>query len=840
MAVFFRRLIAFILSFFTCLSALFGGVSVAPWRNADETETVNDISGDTELADSVLLASALSNGVQCVYADAARTAYRMTNRDMTLTHTLGKRGNGATLTDADGNVYIADSFDAWCKDADGRLRYSSDSREKGRVNTIRLGEYYYDVHVRDYDLKPGAFKVDKEFHVWSDRIYLQYILFADEATTALDSFGVEIRIPEKTVAAVQIKDADDVHDDLNADPGSVEYAAFDIKNVGAVGFILPVSGETKSLEVKKDGGDYVVTLTADYIPGTGINKSDETGGYALNSVPCGCRIYTDGAHTFDGVENAARVERSPLAITADSGAPVAYEALRGCYAVSLPGTSFQYAYDNPDTRFPVTLSIPGADDRDIFIRAATEAGGLEACAVLDGNGVLVPIDVQVSKNFCGDVVEHYYSERDYSYGDAFFPVAVKSGKNLTLTAVHLYQNWGNAPLKQLSSIEFHVSYYHLSTGTTESNCIGPYGIEGKDGFLLPDFRGRSGVMWGGQPQFNACGKPSFLLDRSYLPQTVSEYMGSKINSVGPTHADIEMRFLSGDGSYVYTLRHVEFPQTDENRTYYTVDVEFLKDKAYLNFRGDMDLFFQTGRWLRFRSFGFLDGNNEDQIVPLDYGVTKKYHRLGDENPYYTLLTIDKPEEEILNSTFGANEATIVRGYSVTRGGENEKIPLAVREHAYNDFSDVSLTLDVGAITFMKGDTIHLDLILMPWGTGLETHCENVKKVREDSAVNRLSVEAQIGEAAADGIIPTVKSENNTAEFTVRGGGNNSVVKLDGFTRFGKLKIEEKTGDTWTPVGLASVWGYDGYGVHYNPDGTYCYSFVYASDGSARTFRATVE
>lgn len=346
-------------------------------------------------------------------------------------------------------------------------------------------------------------------------------------------------------------------------------------------------------------------------------------------------------------------------------------------------------------------------------------------------------------------------------------------------------------------------------------------------------------MWGGQPQFNACGKPSFLLDRSYPKQTVAEYMGSKIDSVGPTHADIKMRFLSGDGSYVYTLRHVEFPQTDENRTYYTVDVEFLKDKAYLNFRGDMDLFFQSGRWLRFKSFGYLDKNNEDRIVPLDYGETQKYHRLGDDAPYYTLLTIDKPEEEILSSTFGANEAVVVRGHSVTRGGEQEDIPLTVREHAYNDFSEVSLTLDVGAIAFLKGDKIHLDMILLPWGTGLETHCENVKKVRQDSAVDRLTVEPLTGEAVADEIVPTVRCAENTAEFTVRGGGNNSVVKIEGFTEFGKLKVEEKTDGVWTPFELASVWGYDGYGVRYDPDGTYSYSFVYPSDGSPRTFRATV-
>ena len=840
MSAFFRKLIAFILSFFTFFSSLFGGTNVNVWRTEEEKTPMNDISGDSSLSDSILLASMLSNGVQCVYADANRTAYRMTNRSMTLTHTLGRYGNGATLTNAAGNVYIGDSFDAWCKDPDGNIWYASDSGEAGRVNTIRLGKYYYDVHVRDYDLKPKTFKADKEFHVWSDRLYLQYTLFADEATTALDSFGAEIRIPARNVASFIIKDASGFHDDLGADPESTVYAAFNIKNAGAVGFILPVTGETRALSVTKERGDYVVTLTADYTPGTGVNKSDETGGYTLNSVTCGCRIYTDDTHGFAGVERAAYEETHPLELTAEDGRPVTYEALRGCYTVNLPGTWFQYAYDNPETRFPVTLTAPGTDDRDIYIRATTEAGGLEACAVLDDTGLLVPIDVQVSKNFCGDIVEHYYSERDYAYGDAYFPIAVKAGGDLTFTAVHLYQNWGAVPLKQLSSIEFHVSYYHLSTGTTESNCIGPYGIDGKDGFLLPDFRGRSGIMWGGQPQFNACGKPSFLLDRSYPAQTAAEFAGNRINSVGPTYADIEMQFLSGDGSYRYTLRHVEFPQTDENRTYYTVEIEFLKDKTYLNFRGDVDLFFQSGRWLHFKSFGYLDENNTDRIVPLDYGVTKKYHRLGSDNPYYTLLTIDKPAEEILSDTFGANEATLIRGYSVTRGGKSADIPLTVREHAYNDFSDVSLTLDVGTVSFNKGDTIFLDLVLLPWGTGLETAVDNVLKVREDSCVDRLRVTKADGGIADDKIIPTVQCTDNTAQFTVAGGGNNSVVKISGFTRLGRLHVEELKDGAWTKVTLCGVNGYDGYGVQYAPDGTYCYSFVYPADGTEKTFRVTVD
>ena len=839
MTLFLRRILALFLSILTYLSPAFGGTPVSPWTQNAETAVVNDISGDSNLSDSVVLASKLGDGVQCVYANAGRTKYQMTNLNAVLTHTLDKYKNGAALANTGGKAYVKDSFDSWCKDSKGDVWHSSDSPEKGRVNTIRLGKYYYDVHVRDFDLKPETFKVDKEFHVWSDRLYLQYTLFADEATTDLDSFGAEIRIPVKSVASLVIKDASGEHGDLSFDAESVEYAAFDIKNVGVVGFILPVTGETKSLSVKKDKKEYVITLTADYIPGTGINKSDETGGMELNSVTCGCRVYTDETHGFDGVSAAAAIERDPLSITTASGADAVYEALHGCYSVRLSGTSFQYAYDNPYTRFPVTLNIPGTDDRDIYIRAATGAGSLEACVVLDENETLVPIDVQVSKNFGGDIAEYYYSIKDYSYGDAFFPVAVRGGKDTTLTAVHLYQNWGNVPLKQLSSIEFHTSYYHLSTGTTESNCISPYYAEDKEGLLLPDFRGRSGIMWGGQPQFNATGKPCFMIDRSYPAEKCAEYMGSKINSVGPTYSDIEMRFLSGDGSYMYTLRHVEFPQTDENRVYYTVDVDFLKTKSFANFRGDVDVFFQTGRFVEFKTLAYTDRNDEEKTFTFKKSLVKKYHKLGGDIPYYSLLTINKSEEEIRNSTFGANEATIIRGSSIIRNGKKTDIPFTVRSFAFNDFTDTALTLDVGPVTFKKGDSIHLDLILLPWGSGLETDCENVRKVKEDSAVNRLRAETETGSVVNDIIIPTVKCENNEAVFTVTGGGNNSVVKIDGFTQFGRLKVEEKIDGQWTPVPLASDCGYDGYDVQYNPDGTYCYSFVYSSDGSPRTFRATV-
>ena len=837
-----RKFIAFFMALITALFALRAGGSVTVPEypvSGEAAELINDISGDSPLSESVKLAKRLANGVQAAYTDPDRSAYRMANQKMTLTHTLGKYKNGATLTDAEGNVYIAGSFDAWCKDRSGGVYYSSDSAVQGRVNTIRLGEYYYETHVRDFDLKFSTFKVDKGYHIWADKLYLQYTLFAHKPTTALDSFGAEIRIPADSVAAVEIKDAHGYHNYAAKNTENIEYAAFDIKDVGVVGFIVPSDGSVKSLTVDLSKKTYTVTLTADYESGTGINQYDETGGCDLNSVTTGCRVYTDKTHGFDGVRAAAAVERSPLTVVADDGSAVTYEALRGCYAVLLPGTDFQTAYDSPDLRFTAGLTVESPDDREIYVRATTGSGCLEAGAVLDENQLLAPIDVQVCKNFQGDGGEGYYSVKDRSYGDAFFPLSVKAGEPLKVGAVHLYQNWGKYPLKQLSSIEFHVSYYHLSTGTTESNCIAPYFVYGKDGWTLPDFRGRSGVMWSGQPQFNSVGTLRFAVDRDGTKQPYGEFIGNTIRSVGPTYEDIEMSYLSADGTYRYTLRHAEFPSTDENRTFYTLRIEFLGDKTFSDFRENVDLFGLDGRFVKFDYLGYLGADNADRVAVIDTTEKTRYYALGDDDPYYTLMHITGDTQSWLSKNFGANAAVFLRGSEIVMNGEPVGIPFAVRDGSDTETTEASLTLDAKELTFKKGDTISLDLILMPWGTGLETRCDNVKNVRADSCVNRLSVAARVGEAVDDLILPTVKCNNNTAEFTVTGGMNNTPVRVDGFTEFGRLCVEEYADGAWSPVGLASAHGYDGYGIQYNADGTYGYSFVYASDGSARTFRVSV-
>ena len=813
------------------------------------------------MSQTVLYAASAKNTVQGVFTTPQRTAYAMSNRQTVLTHKLSALCNKtATLKTKGGKTYIADTLDTFYTLKNGTTYYSSKSPANGRVNTIRLGEYYYECHVRDLEfaalLDPifkvePLFKVDKTYHVYADRIYTELKLLATEATGNLSAFGSIVKIPACTVSALQIRDENGTYGGLKGfDASEVCYAAFDIKGAGVVGFIVPSDNSTKSLNVALENGFYVIRQTANYTPGTGINKYDETGGYALNSVSFGFRIYTDETHAFSGIQEAASLERNPLTgITVQSGnanaAYIGYEALRGSYKLIMDGVYFQPAYDHPDDRFSVPVSVTCDNiDRDIYIRSNGKNGCLEAAALLDDTGTLAAMDVEVCKNFPGDGGEDFYSIKDYQYGDSIFPLSLKAGEKLNFTLLNIYQNWGRYPIKQLSSIEFFISYYHLSTGTTESNCIAPYFVYNKDGWTLPDHRGRSGTMWSGQPQFNSIGRLHFMKYRSdvFGNETLSEYTGSNIKSTGLAYADIEYSYVSDCGSYRYTLRHTEFPQTDENRTYYTVDITFNRCITFHNFKRDFDLFAFDGRSVAFDKTDWLDENNTPATADTDLAQKEaNYYTLGSDCPYFGYFDIRDEDRDQIDKAFGSNFALFVRNSRIIKNGREYRTNFVFRDSAKDNLNYGALTLNEKNITFKAGDTITLDLVLLPWGTGREETDTNVQTVREDSALKPLTVTAQTGTVEDDRTVPTVTADNNTAVFTLTGGRNNNAVRVNGFTGLACPTVELYKDGAWEKVNLASACGYDGYTVFYDKmTGCYDFSFVFTAEnpGASSVYRVS--
>jgi hypothetical protein len=480
-----------------------------------------------------------------------------------------------------------------------------------------------------------------------------------------------------------------------------------------------------------------------------------------------------------------------------------------------------------------------SSDRKIYMCFQGSDGSLECAALLDENKVLVPVPMEVCKNFHGENEEPFYEPDDPMYGDSIFPLVVKSGKSVKFTELHLYQNWGVFPLKQISSIQFFIGYYHLSTGVTESNCIAPYYVYGKDGWTLPDFRGCSGVMWTSQPQFTSVGIHKWL---SYTDENgkkqQSEYTGTDIHSSGQTYADIDYSYVSDCGSYKYTLRHVEFPQNDENRTYYTISVEFLKDLTIDDARDKFTLLHFNSRDNNFSEFLYLgaDGNPVTESLPLTEKTSKTF-KLNKNSFYYAIYGAKYSNLKDKKGTDVMNYALIMRDSDVTVGGKKWDGSYCVRYYFDGGLDNLYLTFDEGKMEFKKGDKMVLNVILLPYGGDAKDAMKHAPVVYEDSVLHPVKITASKGTVIEDTYVPKVLADGNSAEFTVTGSRNRNTVVVYGFDVLAKPKIEVNENGEWKEY-VTSVADYDGYSVAMSPDGTYAYSFVYeiGSPSDERTFK----
>ena len=666
-----------------------------------------------------------------------------------------------------------------------------------------------------------GYKLDKTFHVYPDKLHQEYRLVpisgADASQLEYEEFGVELKIPKETIQQYKIG--------YDADGVTPAYAAADVKDVGIIGLILPAGETQHALNITEEEG-FVV-----------IRQSVSAG------TVFGSRIYNDETHDFAGIEKAAYEERNPLTNVSVSGNRrsgdryLEYDALRGAYRFTMNGTDFNTAYyRDPNGYYTSEISVEndGAEERKIYMWMNGTSGCLECAAVADAEGRIVPIPTQVCKNFQGEIEEPFYDPEDTAYGDSFIPLSVGAGQKLEYTLYHLYQNWGAFPLKQISSIQFHISYYHLSTGVTESNCIAPYFVYGKDLWTLPDFRGCSGDIWSGQPQYNAVGRLRFVSYEKDGETYASEYTGTKIRSAGPGYADLDYNYISDCGSYRYTLRHVEFPQNDENRTYYSLRLDFLEDLTIEDVKNNLTLFSFDGRAEAFSLLSHTDasGNRVEKQVDQTLG-SEELLELGGDTPYFSYYGLNNPQSTIMNFAY------IMKQYDIVIGGEAWDGSFVLRNSFTGGLNLGELSLLEEDITFKKGDHIYIDFILLPWGNGTSQTDENVQYVIEDSVLRPLTVTAAKGTVVEDVYLPQLRAEDGTAEFTLSGGRNRFSIRIDGMSSMGGITVQEQLDGVWEDYVFQHD-DFDGYQILYNEDGTYSYVFVVEMDdmGTPRTFRVT--
>ena len=479
-----------------------------------------DLSEATDMADTLVYAKSLENGVNGTFDNAAKEHYTITNQNVSLTHavnvpaseTAGQR-QVTSLKNLKGGTYVSNTMDVFVLTTSNTEKYAKNSTdiisttwpngynktEKAcapYVNTTRLGYYYYEVNVRNLNFGDDLY-LDKTYHVYSDRMYQVYRLINSNssAVSTIKQVTFQTMIPKSSVTKFEIRNGDTITTSYSSNAlGSTEfrYAAFDIEGVGVLAFIN--TSTDCSFWLMQDNNNY-------YFRQVKKVGTLEAGG----EVSFGTRVYTDTTHDFSGMRAADEIEHNPLtadditvtghSTSLDGTGFVGYDKLKGHYVMNIAGSGFADAYGEPDKKYIDNIKVVAKDDRDVFFMVHSTCP-LEGAALTDKNDLLIPMGLEVMKNFDHEVEEPIYDPADKMYGDTLFPVKLAKGKTLEFSLVNVYQNWGKYPLKQISSISYYVSYYHMSTGVTETNCLAPYystylNKDDVGSWILPDFRGMS-------------------------------------------------------------------------------------------------------------------------------------------------------------------------------------------------------------------------------------------------------------------------------------------------------------------------------------------------------------
>ena len=712
--------------------------------------------------------------------------------------------------------------------------------------------------------------LNRIFNTFSDKLIQTIQITAKKDTSDIEEIGMITKIDADTVAKLIVKDANGHHDTLDGvDWNTAEYVGFDVKNVGIFGYILVADETSGKLAVTLEDGSYIITQSRAPKGNTLLKPTDET----LNTGDfyMGQRIYTDATHDFDAFLKEAHIERNPLPAesfiidyeNSTKGAYVGYNALRGTYEFTLLSGGFGSSYyEKQNMHYGVRFTVKGDEyDRNIYMQSTLEDGQLECAAVLDKDNDLLPVPVEVCKNFAdGDHTIHWHIDNTYS--ETYMPIPVSANSERTLNFLHLYQNWGRFPLKQISSIQFHCPYYHLSTGVTETNCIvNWYTTKSARSIysVLPDHRAMSAPLWSREPQHTSGGSHGFLeytdAEGNYV---ATENTSQTITSYGPTYAEIVFDYISDDGKIKATYTHMEMPQTDENRTYYTMTYEVLEDVSFNNFAEDFTFYSMRSNSAstKYQRIGYLTEANKPAERPVNTRDEARKYILGDECPYFTLFR-DDDNNDYVNISF------LVYNSEFVIGGEKLDPAFVI----FDQNGAVRLSLDLKSVTLKKGDKFSINAIIMPWGSQETKYIaddefeaedfhpdQNVIDVRDNSLLNPLRATADNDCTVVESVfLPTVRSANGrSAEFTIAGGANNCTVKIEGFTSLTTPVVYEKNDDgEWVRYNLSSSYypdssdmthDYDGYMVHYEKDGFLSYSFVVKMNklGQPRSFKIVVD
>ncbi len=716
-------------------------------------------------------------------------------------------------------------------------------------------------NIRDMKFNSNLY-LEKTYHTFSDKMHQAYRVIADGASVNVTTFGLETQITSYT--AVEIYDGTNTYTSVSSVPSGadIQYVAAKT-SAGVVGLIF--AGEDTNVTVTTSGSTLVIKQSI--APGTLADGSE---------AAFGNRLYTDATQDFAGIQAANNEEQNPLTAenitvneNVDGSKFLGYNHLTGAYDFQVNGSGlWAYAEEaQKQKKFASHITVDGAtDDRRIYLCVNMDQI-MEGATLVDATNKLVPIPLQGTKNMSDVTEEPIYNATDARHGATYMPLSVKADNKYQFTILNVYETWGNFRMKQLSSVDYYTSYYHISTGVTETTCIAPYSSayrkSGGTGahtyftipWFLPDFRGMSSESQyvdssSTDPvQKNSAGTV-FMPTNNTSHTMDSKYQWSDIQSSGLTYVDLDHSYISNDGNYKYTMRHVEMPQNDETRTYYTIDIEILKNctlnKNTFNIVGvgsrgkTSDFGILGSNSVLYSKASYLNTSGSATEVSTTSSTSSSNYALNSGSSYFALYDLNVSGAE------NANVGVIVKSCQrVGTNGATSDLALSFQNSklsvdswgGYITYGGLTLANNT---TFSAGEHIVANVILLPYGALNQTNADNVKKVYEDSVTNALQVSVVngVGTVVEDTFIPTVKGNGSKAQFTVSGGtsvnydttnaGVNYTMKVTGFTKLTKPVVQEYVNGSWVRYDLSTdtALGCDGYAVERAADGTYTYSFVF--------------
>jgi hypothetical protein len=676
----------------------------------------------------------------------------------------------------------------------------------GRINIDRFGPLMYDIHLRDLRFRPfpptpADQDSNDQLEVWPDlairafpdRIHLHFTATATaEAGTLVPAFAFGLL--EGTAPA-------GAH-------GGDGFFAFDTARAhseGAGVVVVPLGPDAASRKLSRD--DALSWRRIQNSAGSELRNRGDRLSLSAMLVPAPTRRQAQAI--ADQVRNPLPAEAFALEGAAWEGADPAW----GVYQVRTDNHGprhFEVAHVNPNSHVRTDLRIQNDDrPRSAYLRLYNNYGCLEATVLTDKHGVPLPIQVQTGKNFGGEKEEGEL-EGDHAFGESILRFELDAGEVFEGRVLHLFGNWGNHPLKQISSIRFYRHYFHASIGPTETICYVPFPYPRGDGitYSLADVRGLSTPMWPGQPQHDHVSVIGYLRYQTTAGWVQPRLTHTSIYHTGPNFARMAMDYRTEDDRADARFEFFELPQTDETRCFSRIRYTFEKELPLAAPPSEAIRFVNAGAYIVGTVHDRVtwiaeDGKRKTETVPPDGSFALRGEPLGTESPFVTAYAHEH-----------GNILFLVRSWKARL--EGREAPPAVTVQGGERFTEVYLTAPETVERILPGDFVEAEIVVVPYGEAGATDDTPGYEHRHYGPQGP-AIDVLRGTLVEPFPWRVRSNENGVAEVKVSGGLDSQVLIVEGLS-------ERRCPMLWENAG---GWMYVDSQVHGN-DGTHLYR---CKDGS---------